>query len=272
MTEKAEKLQKKKESGDKIVVLTCYDYPTALVEEAAGVDVVFVGDSLGTNVLGYRDERDVTMEDMAHHLKAVRRGVHEAYLLVDMPYQSYPTPEIALNNALKLLSFGAEGIKLEGFEPEIVAALSERGLDVWCHLGLNPQLHDSKRLQATSSETAVELVDNAIALEAAGAGFVVIEMVPEEVARKTTDSLRVPTIGIGAGAGTDGQVLVVPDVLGVTQMKLRHVRPYEEFHRRGVEAVRAYAEDVRAGRFPGPENSRQMNDDEAEAFAMHFRQ
>ena len=272
MTEKAEELQRKKARGEKIVVLTCYDYPTALVEEAAGVDVVFVGDSLGTNVLGYQDEREVTMDDMIHHLKAVRRGVTSTYLLVDMPYQSCATPDSALDNALRFLSCGADGVKLEGFEPDIVAALSERQLDVWCHLGLTPQIHESKRLQATSADLAMELIDNAIALEAAGAHFIVIELVPEEVAAAATEKLNIPTIGIGAGAGTDGQVIVVPDLLGMTRMKLRHITPYEKFYQRSVKAVRAYAEDVRAGKFPGRENSRHLSDEETDAFRRHFTQ
>ena len=165
------RLQEMKRAGRKITVLTCYDYPTALWEEEAGVDVVFVGDSVGTNVLGYASETEVTMEDMAHHLKAVRRGVEEAYLLVDLPFGSADTPEQAVENGLRLASLGADGVKLEGFKPEAVRALSAEGLDVWGHLGLLPQFQKERALQAKTAESAAELLSRSIELERAGSGF-----------------------------------------------------------------------------------------------------
>ncbi len=270
MSEKAALLQEKKKNGEKIVVLTCYDYPTALLEEAAGVDVVFVGDSVGTNVLGYSHEREVTLDDMIHHLKAVRRGVSDAYLLVDMPHQSYSTDSVALDNALRLLSLGADGVKLEGLHEGPVRTLSARQIDVWCHLGLNPQLHVKKKLKATTAAAAVDLIDDALALEEAGAAFMVLEMIPEEVACVATERLAIPTIGIGAGRSTDGQVLVVTDLLGINDADFRHVTRNEEFRIRGGDAVRKYAEDVRSGSFPSRENAWHLKKNEREDFTRRI--
>ena len=176
MKKTAEYLKNKKASGQKISMLTCYDYPMARVQEAAGVDVIFVGDSVGTNMLGYASEREVTLGDMIHHLKAVRRGVSQAYLLVDLPYMTYETPEMALGTARRLLGLGADGVKFEGFREAVVRHLSGHGIEVWAHLGLNPQLHEKKALHAKTAGDAIELVENALRLEAAGAGFLVLEL------------------------------------------------------------------------------------------------
>ena len=153
-------------------MLTCYDYPTALWEEEAGVDVVFVGDSVGTNVLGYASETEVTMDDMAHHLKAVRRGVREAYLLADLPFGSADTPGRAVENGLRLASLGADGVKLEGFKQEAVRALRAEGLDVWGHLGLTPPVPEGERaLQAKTAESAAELALAESGARGGGCGF-----------------------------------------------------------------------------------------------------
>ena len=262
-----EELQTKKGRDEPIVVLTCYDSPTAAWQEAAGVDVVFCADSVGTNLLGYDDERQVTMDDMIHHLKAVRRGLRGcAYLLADLPYGSSDTPAEALDNSLRFTALGADGVKLEGFKPEVVTALSGRGLDVWCHLGLNPQIHETPRIKARTARDAARLVERSLRLQEAGAAFLVLELIPEEVGKAVTERLDIPTIGIAAGRHTDGQVLVVTDVLGVHELDLRHVRRYAEFARQGTRGIAAYVDDVRQRRFPAAGQAWHMKEAEAAEF------
>ncbi len=259
-------LKDKKASCEKISMLTCYDYPTAVCMEEAGIDVVFVGDSLGTNVLGYESETEVTMADMEHHLKAVSRGIRNAYLLADLPFMAYPTPEIAVRNAGRLLRLGADAVKLEGPQFDIVKHLAESDIVVWGHLGITPQRQTEKKLQGKTAGAAIELVENALKLERAGASVIVFEVIPEEVARAATEMLSIPTIGIGAGRHTDGQVLIVSDMLGINAFELRHNKKYDDFHSRSVDAFRRYAEEVTAGRFPGKENVRPMKTKEFEEF------
>ena len=251
MKTRLEHLLAMKGRGEKISMLTCYDYPTAVWQEVAGVKVIFVGDSVGRNVLGYESEREVTMDDMLHHLKAVRRGVQDAYLLADMPFGSYDTPQLALDNALRFVSLGADGVKLEGAREDVVSALSERGLDVCGHLGLTPQIHEKMRLQARTADAAIQLLRDALAMERAGAGLMVLELIPEEVGRLVTRRLTIPTIGIGAGAFTDGQVLVVNDLLGINAYSLRHLTQYEDLDGRSRSALVRWVRDVEAGVFPG---------------------
>ena len=254
-----------KRRGEKIAMLTCYDYPTAVWEDEAGVDIVFVGDSVGTNVLGYESEKEVTLDDIIHHLKAVRRGVSRAYLLVDLPYLTYETPEDALRNARTLISHGGDGIKLEGFRPDIVRSLVQDGIDVCAHLGLNPQIHDRKGLRAKTAAAATRLISESEALEDAGAWLMVYELIPEEVAREATRRLSIPTIGIGAGRHTDGQVLIVSDLLGINEFDLRHVRKYDNLHDRATQAIRRHVAEVRSAEFPGSENVRHLSDEESRA-------
>ena len=259
-------LAERKAAGERLTVLTCYDYPSALWQEAAGVDVIFVGDSVGTNVLGYGSEREVTMDDMLHHLKAVRRGVRQAYLLADLPYGTCDTPAAALENALRFASMGAAGAKLEGFLPEAVEALAQRGIDPWGHLGFTPQLQGRASLQARTAAAGAELVEQCQTLERAGASAIVLELVPEEVAAEASSRLTIPTIGIGAGRHTDGQVLVVNDLLGMNDLELRHLVRYSEFRVEGVEALGRWVADVRSGAFPGPEQTRHLSEAELRAF------
>jgi 3-methyl-2-oxobutanoate hydroxymethyltransferase len=251
-------LHERKRAGEKIVMLTAYDYPTAVLEDEAGVDAILVGDSVGPNVLGYVSERDVTMGDIVHHLRAVRRGVQQAYVLADLPCGTYETRQEALANARHLLSNGADGVKLEGAVPDIVHHLSTHGVQVCAHLGHTPQTHERPKLRAKTASTAVQLVEEARQLEQAGAGWIVFELIPEEVARTATERLRIPTIGIGAGRFTDGQVLVVLDLLGITPVEFRHNRRYEQLRDRIGAALSGYAGDVRTGRFPAAEHTRPM--------------
>jgi 3-methyl-2-oxobutanoate hydroxymethyltransferase len=258
-------LKERKAAGKKITMLTCYDYPTALIEDEAGVDIIFVGDSVGTNILGYQSEREVTMEDMVHHLKAVRRGVSTAYLLVDMPFGACDTPGQALKNAETFLANGADGIKIEGVKPEIVKRLSKNGIEICSHLGLTPQTDDNPGYKAKSASDAHAFIQDVFLMEQAGATLVLFETIPDEVADYLTSRLKVPTIGIGAGKSTDGQVLVVLDLLGVSPHDFRHNKRYENFRERALNAVRAYVEDVNRLQFPGEENLRHMAPGELQA-------
>ena len=221
MKKDANYLVERKNAGKKItMLLTCYDYPTALIEDEAGVDIIFVGDSVGTNVLGYTSENDVTMEDMVHHLRAVRRGVTSAYLLVDMPFGTCDTPEQALKNAKIFLRHGADGVKIEGVKPEIVKFLSENGVEICSHLGLTPQYDAKYEYKAKLASDAFAFIKEVFRMEAAGATFILFETIPEEISEYLTSNLKVPTIGIGAGKSTDGQVLVVLDMLWIVHEKL----------------------------------------------------
>ena len=265
MTNTPESIARKKAAGEPIAVLTCYDYPTARCQDEAGVDIIFVGDSVGTNVLGYSSEKEVTLDDMAHHLKAVRRGVENAYLLVDLPYGTYDTPEQAVASSTRLTALGADGVKLEGFTPDVVRQLVSEGIEVCAHLGLNPQLHARKGLRAKTAAAAAELVSQSIELQEAGAWIMVYEMIPEEVGRIATERLSIPTIGIGAGRYTDGQVLVAPDMLGINTFDFRHSRRYEDLHGRTVRAFERYISDVRSGAFPAADNVRHLDETELRA-------
>lgn len=260
-------LQQMKADHEPIVVLTCYDYPSALWMEEAGVDVIFCADSVGTNVLGYDDERQVTMDDMVHHLKAVRRGVQKAYLLADLPYGSCDTPDQALGNSLRFVSLGADAVKLEGHKPLVVEKLRARGLEVWGHLGLNPQLHERKGLKGRTARGAARLLTRARELESAGAAFLVLELIPEEVGQAISEQLSIPTIGIAAGRYTDGQVLVSTDMLGVHHFPLRHVQRFADARTTQLAGVRGFSDAVRGRTFPAAEHTRDFQaPEQAEIF------
>ena len=249
-------LQTKKQQHQPITVLTCYDYPTACMQDGAEIDIVFVGDSVGTNILGYKSEMEVTMADMLHHLKAVRRGVTYAYLLVDMPYASDRNTKQAVANANLFLDNGADGIKLEGGTEKIpiVTALTEQGIDVCTHIGHNPQIHGTR--VSTHGKTvakAKELIQTASALEAAGAKLIVLEKITEEISQIITETLDIPTIGIGAGRYCDGQVLVINDVLGIGT-PFRHAKRYQDYDQLTLEAICQYKQEVENGDFPTDEN------------------
>jgi 3-methyl-2-oxobutanoate hydroxymethyltransferase len=261
----------KKERHEPIVMLTCYDYPTAQIEEEAGVDVIFVGDSVGTNMLGYTAETEVTMEDMLHHLKAVSRGVQDAYLLVDMPHGSYETPEMAVKNAERLRQYGPSGVKLEGGseQAQVVCALVAAGFEVCGHMGFTPQTMGTKgRVQGRSLEEGKALIASALALEEAGLSMLVLELVSEPISRLITQRLRIPTIGIGSGRSCDGQVLVITDVLGISPMERKLFKRYEQLHARSLDAVTRYREEVAQGTFPTEANTfTRISQEEADALA-----
>ncbi len=255
-----------KRRAEKISMLTAYDYPTAKAEAAAGVDIILVGDSVGTNILGYQSEQEVTLADIAHHVRAVRRGAPQTLILADLPYRTYDTPEMAVANAKKLREAGADIVKFEGPHPEIAAALVKAGIDVCGHLGLEPQHHLEKRLKGRSAQEAKSLLAQARALDAAGISMLVLELIPEEVAEKVTTAIRAPTIGIGAGRNTDGQVLVICDMLGFTPVNFKHNRRYRDLGPLIDEATAHYVRDVREGRFPAEANVFHMPQDELSIF------
>ena len=247
----------------KIVCLTAYDYPTARFVDEAGVDVVLVGDSLGMVVLGYENTLPLTMEEMLHHTRAVRRGVRKALLVADMPYGSFHGDKSeAVRNAVRFVKeAGAEAVKIEGGERrmDLIAQLVEAEIPVMGHIGLTPQsMHafGGFRVQGKSMEAAEQLLRDARAVEAAGAFSVVVESVPRELAARITSELRIPTIGIGAGPECDGQILVLHDMIGLS---VGHTPKFARRYANVGEAIRnavgAYADDVREGRFPADEES-----------------
>jgi 3-methyl-2-oxobutanoate hydroxymethyltransferase len=255
-----------KRKGQPIAVLTGYDAPTAKAEEAAGVDIILVGDSVGTNMLGYASEREVTLADICHHVGAVRRGAPKTTIIADLPYRSYDTPEIAVKSSSLLIDSGADIVKFEGASADIVEALARASIEVCCHLGLEPQHHDDRRLKSQKAEGAARLLADAIALDGAGMAMLVLELVPEEVADQVTRSIVAPTIGIGAGRKTDGQVLVISDVLGFTPANYHHNRRYQEVGQLMLEAAKAYVLDVRSRNFPAEANAFHMDKDELAIF------
>ncbi len=209
----------KNNGGPRLAALTAYDYPTARLLDEAGIDLVLVGDSLGMVVLGYEDTTEVTMADICHHLAAVRRGVLRAHLAADLPFGSYPDPATALDNARTLMAIGADSVKLEGGRSQTatVAALVDAGIPVIGHIGMLPQqvrAEGGYSKKGKTPETAANLIDDARALEAAGAIAIVLESMVAKVAAEITRTVAIPTIGIGAGQETDGQILVVHDLIG----------------------------------------------------------
>lgn len=215
-----EKIRRAKSRGEKIVVLTAYDYPLARLLEECGVDLLLVGDSLGMVALGFPDTTSVTMDDMAHHCKAVARGAQRSFIVCDLPFASYDNPAAAVENAGKLTGAGAHAVKLEGgiaCEPQI-AAIVAAGIPVMAHLGMLPQKvreEGGYEIKGTTPREAETLLADARAVERAGAFAAVLELVKPEMAEKITASISLPTIGIGSGAGCDGQVLVTHDLVGL---------------------------------------------------------
>jgi 3-methyl-2-oxobutanoate hydroxymethyltransferase len=267
-------LQAKRDRGEPITVVTAYDYPSARAADAAGVDVILVGDSLGMVVLGYDSTLPVTMDDMIHHARAVRRGAERPLLVGDLPFMSYQTgPEDALRNAGRFLQeAGMDAVKLEGGRrvAATVRALVEAGIPVQGHVGLTPQsvrALGGYRVQGKTREAALALLADARALQDAGCFSLVLESVPARLAAYVSERLEIPTIGIGAGAGTSGQVLVYHDLLGLFDaFQPRFVRRFAaagEEIARGLAAYRAAVEDRT---FPAAEHGYEIDDDEWRAF------
>ncbi len=261
-------LQEQKIQRVPIAMVTAYDYPSALAADQAGVDSILVGDSLGMVVLGYDSTVSVTMEEMLHHCRAVRRGAQYAYLIGDLPFMSYQADRAeAVRNAGRFLKeAGMDAVKLEGGRAmaETVQAISDAGITVIGHIGLTPQSNaklGGYRVQGRTAVDAQRLMDDAEALQAAGAAMIVLEMVPDRVAEAISLRLRIPTIGIGAGGGCDGQVLVLHDLLGLfDRFTPRFAKRYTELFAEMERALVAYREDVAAHRFPTSEHVFSMDE------------
>jgi 3-methyl-2-oxobutanoate hydroxymethyltransferase len=272
----APSLKSSKQRGERLVCLTAYDYPTARLVDEAGIDVILVGDSLGNVVLGYGNTVPVTLDEILIHLKAVRRAVQRALLVADMPYGSFHTGEDdAVRNALRLVKEGgAEAIKLEGGHKRVplVKRLVDEEISVMGHIGLTPQSINqlgAYRVQGKTPKTAQQLIDDAKAMEDAGAFALVLEVVPREIAQMITESISIPTIGIGAGSHCDIQVLVLHDMLGLSFGKqARFVRPYANLREVITDAVTRYADDVRNGTYPSNAESYALPAETAEALEI----
>jgi 3-methyl-2-oxobutanoate hydroxymethyltransferase len=266
-------LRQKKERGEAITMLTAYDYPTALAMDKAGIDAILVGDSLGMVVLGYDNTLPVTMEEMLHHSRAVARGAKTALLIGDMPFMSYQVSvEEAVRNAGRFLQNGGmDAVKLEGGGERVdaIRAITGAGIPVMGHLGLTPQsVHQlgGFRAQGKTAIAAKRLMEDAILLEEAGCFSIVLESVPARLAELISKKISIPTIGIGAGAGCDGQVLVTHDLLGLFgRFTPKFVKKYASFHSEMQRAFADYIEDVETKHFPAQEHTVEMDAKEWEA-------
>ncbi len=255
-------IRRQKTAGKAITMLTAYDYSMARLLDEAGVDMLLVGDSLGNVVLGYDSTLPVTMSDMLHHVKAVCRGAKRSMVIADMPFMSYQiSVEEAVRNAGRFIQeAGAQAVKLEGGQ-EIAAtvkAVVRAGIPVVGHLGLTPQsIHQlgGFKVQGNNEDTAQKLLADAQALEAGGAFALVLECIPDVLAKKVTEAITIPTIGIGAGPDCDGQVLVTHDLLGLySGFTPKFVKKYADLHQQAMTAIATYIKDVQKKEFPGPEH------------------
>lgn len=252
-----------KQKGEKIAMLTAYDYPTALIVDEAGVDIILVGDSLGMVILGYDSTIFVTMEDMIHHTKAVSKAAKHAMVVGDMPFMSYQASlDDAMRNAGRFLQeAGAQGVKLEGGREvaELTRRITSAGIPVMAHIGLTPQsVHQigGYKVQGKEDAAAEKMLEDARILEEAGAFSIVLECIPAKLAGKITQSLSIPTIGIGAGVDCDGQVLVVHDMLGMFEkFTPKFVKTYCHINEQMKAAIKQYNDDVKGGLFPEKKHS-----------------
>jgi 3-methyl-2-oxobutanoate hydroxymethyltransferase len=267
MSVRITRFQEMKRAGESIPCITAYDYPTAKLADAAGIPLILVGDSLGNVVLGYDSTVHVTMDDMVRHTQAVVRGAREALIVADMPFMSYQVnADEAVRNAGRLVQeAGAHAVKLEGGTAvaEAIARITSSGIPVLGHLGLTPQSVNQLggyRVQGRTLPQAQKLLEDAEALEAAGAFGIVLESVPGMLAQVVTNRLQVPTIGIGAGVGCDGQIQVLHDVLGLSSRLPKHAKQYANLNQIIEEAIAAYAGDVRDKNFPTAEHTTEIDD------------
>ncbi len=253
--------------GQRFAMLTAYDYPTAKLLDEAGIPIILVGDSVATVMLGYDSEIRVTMSEMLHHTAAVVRGAQRAVIVGDLPFLSYTTPDEAIDNAGRFLrEAGAQAVKLEGGvrSARIIESVVKAGIPVMGHIGWTPQskhaLGGKVRVQGKSADRARALLGDALAVQEAGAFAIVLELVPDQLARALTERLNIPTIGIGAGPGCSAQVQVVTDLLGMSDWHPKHARQFANLRETILGAAREYAAEVAAGTFPGPEQTVTMDD------------
>jgi 3-methyl-2-oxobutanoate hydroxymethyltransferase len=282
-TAPAIRARKVRQGGEPLVMVTAYDAPGGRQAHAAGVDMILVGDSLAMVVLGYDDTLQVEVTDIAHHVAAVRRGLRAStaegpkpLVVGDLPWMSYhTTPDEAVRNAATLVRAGAEAVKLEGGRKRlpVVESIVDAEIPVMGHIGLTPQSVHAMggfKVQGRQHDAALALLDDAKALAAAGCFAIVLEGVPDEVARMVTDNVDVPTVGIGAGRDCDGQVLVYHDLLGIEDRMLpKFVRRYADLGTASVDALRAFAADVRSGHFPNDTESYHLSAEVAETLGLY---
>ena len=259
MTVTIHDLRSWKSEGKRWVMLTAYDFPTAQILDRAGIPVLLVGDSVGRNVLGYANELPVTMEEMLHHTRAVARGVEHAMVVGDMPFMSFQASiEDGLRNAGRLIKEGgAHAVKLEGPQFDLVHRLVDIGIPVMAHIGLTPQSVyglGGYRVQGRG-EAAAKVLDQAHSLEKAGAFSIVLEAMPADLGAEIAKELQIPTIGIGAGSGTDAQVLVINDLLGLNEKVPKFAKQYVDLRQTITTAVEGFVADVESGRFPDEEHA-----------------
>jgi 3-methyl-2-oxobutanoate hydroxymethyltransferase len=274
-------IAKRYADGERLPMLTAYDFPTARIIDDVGIPLVLVGDSVGQVLLGYESTVRVTMAEMLHHTKAVVRGTRQALVIGDMPFLSYATVDEALENAGRFLQdAGAQAIKVEGGvrSARIIEALVKAGIPVMGHIGWTPQAQHGMggkvKVQGKDRTQARALLADALAVQEAGAFSIVLELVPEQLAGAITERLKIPTIGIGAGPLCSGQVQVITDLLGLGDFMPRHARPYANLRETISEAAKAYAADVASGAFPGEKETVRMDDavlDEALGRGAHDR-
>lgn len=246
-----------KARGEKVVCVTAYDAPMAKLADEAGVDLILVGDSVGDVVLGYSSTVPVTLDEMLHHTRAVRRGCSRALLVADLPFGSYQaSPEQAMNSAVALMKAGAEAVKLEGTS-DAVRLLVDAGIPVMGHVGLTPQSVNrfgGHKVQGRGQDAELVL-EAANKLDEQGAFSIVLELIPASLAERITAAVRIPTVGIGAGLGCDGQIQVLHDVLGLSERTFKHAKPYMSGRELVLKGLQDYASEVRSGAFPGEQNS-----------------
>jgi 3-methyl-2-oxobutanoate hydroxymethyltransferase len=250
-----EKIRQKK-GREKIVMLTAYDVQMAKILDKVGVDLILVGDSSGMVVQGYNDTKSVTMTDMIYHVKAVARGAKNTPIIGDMPINGYNTVDDGLRNAERFLEAGAHGVKVEGNKPEVIRALMNKGIPVMGHVGMLPQMAEAYRVKGKKPEEAEQILRDALDLDKLGAFSIVLECIPESLAKKITETVKAPTIGIGAGKNCDGQVLVINDMLGLDEsFKPKYVKTYVNLSKIIADAVTKFREEVSTGKYPDEEHT-----------------
>lgn len=273
MSLRSDKFFTMKNNKQKIMVFTAYDAPTASMQIEAGVDIIHVGDSVGTTVLGYASETEVTMSDMLHHLKAVRRGAPEGFITVDMPHRSYESDSDALKNARALADAGADMVKVEGPVYSQISAIVSDGIEVCAHLGLTPQTYTGKRaVQGKEFADSKNIFEQALKIEEAGARLIVLELVSIELAAAITNALKIPTIGIGSGVYCDGQIQVYQDVVGYSERRFRHAAVVANWRENGVLAFKEVKRMVENEDFPTDANASHLPENEAELFTQWLQE
>lgn len=250
-----EKIRQKK-GKERIIMLTAYDFQTARILDQTGIDLILVGDSSGMVVQGYNDTKSVTMADMIYHVKAVARGAKTKPIIGDMPTNSCNTVEDGLKNAKQFIEAGAHGVKIEGKKTDVIQALVNRGIPVMGHVGMLPQMAEAYHVKGKKPEEAEQILRDAQELDGLGVFSIVLECIPESLAKTITESVKVPTIGIGAGKHCDGQVLVINDILGLdVNFKPKYVKTYANLNKTIRDAVAVFIEEVSTGKYPDEEHT-----------------